>query len=345
MDWTFCKYCKCRATNCKGFWTKHTTANHIFPRNTTSEARTSYNVPDEIADETPNETPSASLTAVKDDDEETISDSLAWEGIYMCPIIDDDAGAVMTAVIEEFNDEAPSPPTLRIRGGERSSESTNDDVENNYNDVNEEATREDDGIDQATRDRVEATIDRMGEVFPGHYSMYRADRMSQYVDFARWMMWNQDAIPYSDMHWTVFPLSIRMRLVREGHLAYNLPLFHDDDKDIIDEANRNPMSVNGILSGGGSFNGILLEDDEWQSMLTYALALEVFPNNLPGRDHPHHVSNMDRLVCPDVIAPLGADSVDSYGWITSTPPMGRCNVCNCVGIAGNACICGLPLSL
>ena len=83
VEWTFCKHCKCRATNRKGFWTKHTTANHIFPRNATSEARTSDNVPEEPTNEPPTENPSVSLTAVEDNDEENISDSLAWEGIYI----------------------------------------------------------------------------------------------------------------------------------------------------------------------------------------------------------------------------------------------------------------------
>ena len=69
VEWAFCKHCKCRATNRKGLWTKHTTVNHIFPRNTTSEARTPENVPEETADETPNETPLASLTVVEDNDE------------------------------------------------------------------------------------------------------------------------------------------------------------------------------------------------------------------------------------------------------------------------------------
>ena len=90
-------------------------------------------------------------------------------------------------------------------------------------------------------------------------------------------------------------------------------------------------------------------------MLTCALMVEPFPHGLPGRDFPHPVSNMERTVSlvsnmdhfihSDELAPLGANMVDHQGRIGSVPPMGRCNDCNCIGVAGDPCICGLPLPL
>ena len=37
-------------------------------------------------------------------------------------------------------------------------------------------SEDDNGIDQATRDCVESAVDRMEELFPEHYSMYRSDK-------------------------------------------------------------------------------------------------------------------------------------------------------------------------
>ena len=118
------------------------------------------------------------------------------------------------------------------------------------------------------------------------------------------------------------------------------------------EANRNPTSVDGILAGGGYIHGDLMDDDTWYSMLTCALMVEPFPNGLSGRDSPHHVSNMERIVSnmdrfihADELAPLGSNMVDHQGRIGGVPPMGRCNDCNCIGVAGDPCICELPLPL
>ena len=145
----------------------------------------------------------------------------------------------------------------------------------------------------------------MAMLFPGYYTINRLDAIFHYVDFKRWMMWNQDACHYSEAHWHVFPLSIRIRLVRKGYLSYNipLPLSNTEDEADIATANREPMSVNGILSGGGYINGMLMANADWQLMFDNVLGLEELVG-IPARSC---------LVRLDDVAPLGAYLVDNDG--------------------------------
>ena len=65
VDWWFCTHCKCRATGTKGFYTKHSSSDHVF-RTTGPDSRSDV--------EEENETPSASLAAVEDVEDENEDD-------------------------------------------------------------------------------------------------------------------------------------------------------------------------------------------------------------------------------------------------------------------------------
>ena len=109
VDWWFCKHCKGRATAKKGFWTKHSSVNHMFC-STPGESGTAVEVNEE------EETPAASLNTVDEHDDKN-DDTLAWEG-FMSPVEDSCNLNMVTVVVEETEIEAPLPPTLRIRGGD-----------------------------------------------------------------------------------------------------------------------------------------------------------------------------------------------------------------------------------
>ena len=166
--WSWCKHCKCRATGKVGFYTKHSSSSHTFPR------RIDKTNPSEESPAPAVETPAASLTEV---DDATIGDnehSLAWEG-FISPV--EDVGETVVELIVGFgSNEAPPPPTLRIGGGGSGSESDD-----------EESIVEGGGVKYEE-------FPPLAELFPHHHERYEADGLRRYVDFGTWMMWDDESV-------------------------------------------------------------------------------------------------------------------------------------------------------